>query len=182
MLAAVESSELLDEFRLMRLQGLEYDDSGQPVGRCPGSGEVAPVVNGEALAVRAWRDGVMGPSLAIPYEVIAPPSRHWLGEPNPKWSGPGGVVFVTMDSEVGDPLPGGLRAQMEFIVDVVTWNVVNLVGWTASRLPVYLDYRTLRFDRAQYEAQIAGLPSAPIHDWSAELPINKEWWAAVTGE
>ena len=87
-----------------------------------------------------------------------------------------------MDSEVGDPLPGGLRAFIALTEDVVTWRIVNLVGWQPDRLPVYQDYRAFHFDRAHYERQIAGLPSAPVYDWSAELPINQLWWAAVSGE
>ena len=178
----MQLSHPFDELELMRLHALEYDNSGRPLGRLPGAGAVAPLVNGAALAVNAWRDNVAAPPLAIPYEVVAPPSRHWLGQPDPQWSGPGGVFFITMDSEVGDPLPGGLRAFMAFNEDLVTWRIVNLVGWQSDRLPVYQDYRTFHFDRAQYERQIAGLPSAPIYDWSAELPINKLWWAAVSGE
>lgn len=147
-----------------------------------GPGDVATLVNGEGLAANAWRDGVLSPGLAIPYEVVAPPSRHWLGEPDPAWSGPGGVVFITMDSEVGDPLPGGLRAVMEFTDDVATWRVVNVVAWKAGQPHLYRAYRTFHFERARYEAQIAGLPAAPIHDWTAELPINKQWWAAVLAE
>ena len=127
-------------------------------------------MNGTALAVNAWRDGVVGPGLAIPYEVVAPPSRHWLGQPDPAWSGRGGVVFITMDREVGDPLPGGLRALMAFTGNLVTWRLVNPVGWNAHRQLVHRDYRTFHFDRARYEAQIAGLPSAPVHDWSANSP------------
>ena len=175
----MESPQPFDDFELIRLQGLQYDDSGRPLRRCPGPGAVATLVNGEALAANAWREGLVGPGLAIPYEVVAPPSQHWLGEPDSSWCGPGGVVFVTMDSEVGDPLPGGLRAFMEFTDDVVTWNVVNLVGWETGRSPVYRPYRAFHFERIRYEAQIAGLPSAPIHDWTPDLPINKQWWAAV---
>ena len=171
-----------DELELMRLQALEYDDDGRPLGRAPGPGLVAPIVNGMPLAVTAWRDGVVGPGLAIPYEVVAPPSRHWLGEPDAAWSGPGGVVFLTMHSEVGDPLPGGLRAFVAFTGDSVTWRLVNLDGWQADGRPLYREYRSFRFDRPRYETQIAGLPSAPIHDWTAELPINKQWWAAVFRE
>ncbi len=52
----------------------------------------------------------------------------------------------------------------------------------AGRPPVSRAYRTFHFERASYEAQIAGLPSAPIHDWTAELPINKQWCAARAGE
>lgn len=171
-----------DELELMRLQVLKYDDSGRAIGRSLGPGDVAPLVNGVALAVSAWRDGVVGPGLTIPYEVVAPPFRHWLGQPDPAWSGRGGVVFITMDGAVGDPLPDGLRAFMTFTGDLVTWRLVNIVGWEADRQPVYRDYRTFRFDRARYEAQIAGLPSAPVQDWTAELNINKQWWDAVCGE
>jgi hypothetical protein len=166
----------------MRLQVLEYDDDNRPIGRCPGPGRVAPLVNGTALAVVAWRDGLVGPSLAIPYEVVAPPSGHWLGGPDPAWSGPGGVVLLTMDSEVNDPLPGGLRAFMTFTEDLVTWRLVNRRGSQPDGQPVYREYRTFHFYRSRYEARIAGLPSYEVYDWTAELPINKQWWAAVLGE
>jgi hypothetical protein len=124
-----------DELELLRLQPLEYDDSGRTIGRWPGLGDVAPLVEGTALAVSAWRDGIVGPGLTIPYEVIAPPSLHWLGGPDPQWSGPGGVVFITMDGSVGDPLPGGLRALMAFTEDVVTWRIVDLVAGKATGSP-----------------------------------------------
>lgn len=178
----MEVTHPFDQLELLRLQPFEYDDSGGTIGRWPGPGDVAPLVNGAALAVSAWRDGMVGPGLTIPYEVVAPPSLHWLGQPDPLWSGPGGVVFITMDGSVGDPLPGGLRAFMAFTEDVVTWRIVDLVGWEGDRQPIYRDYRTFRFDRGKYEAQIAGLPSAPVQDWTAELPINKQWWAAVEGD
>ena len=175
-------SEPLDELELMRLQVLEYDDDGRPIRRCPGPGFVAPIVNGMALAVNGWRDGVVGAGLAIPYEAVAPPSQHWLGQPDPAWSGPGGVVFLTMDSEVGHPLPGGLRAFLTFTGDLVTWRLVNIVGWQADHQPLYREYLTYRFDRPPYETLIAELPSSPVYDWTAELLINKQWWAAVLGE
>jgi hypothetical protein len=91
-------------------------------------------------------------------------------------------MFLTMDSQVGDPLPGGVRAFMAFTGDSVTWRLVNLGGRQEDGRPVYREYRSFRFERPRYETQIAGLPSAPIHDWSAELLINKQWWAAVFGE
>lgn len=70
---------------------------------------------------------------------------------------------------------------MTFTGDLVTWRLVNVVRWQADRQPLYHEYVTYRFDRPRYETQIAGLPSAHVYDWTAELAINKQWWAAVLG-
>ena len=141
---------------------------------------VAPIVDGVALGVLAWRENVQTPSLGIPYAVVAPPSRHWSGEPVEEWTGKGGVVFLTMDCEVVDPLPGGLRAFMDFGVEDVTWRVVSLIGWNEGQ-PVYREFRTFIFQRGEYESVIAGIPSLPAHPWDEHLLINKQWWDAVSG-
>jgi len=174
---SVEGYNVLE---LMRLRSMPTDDQAPPMPTSLGNEYVAPLVDGDPLAVLAWRDGVSSPSLAIPYDIVAPPSRHWLGEPLREWSGEGGVIFLTMDSEVADPLPGGLRAFIDFDTETVTWRVVSLMSGRAHG-PRYKDYKTFRFHKPEYESVIARLPSQSVYGWEAHLSINQQWWDAVLG-
>lgn len=169
----------MNQLELIRLRSEPRitDASGLVIESFEGCDYVAAVVDGESVAVRALRDGVGMPSLAIPLEVVMPPSRHWLGEPVAAWSYSNGAVCLAMDSEVDDPLPNGLRAIIEVGAHEVTWRMLRAVPLADGELS-YGDYRVLRFDRARYEAELEGLGDVVPLPWNAELRMNREWWAA----
>jgi hypothetical protein len=80
-------------------------------------------------------------SAGLPYDVVAPPSRHWLGEPMPGYSGSEGVAVL--DAGCGLWECCGPGASIEFADTTVTWRIRGLDAF--------------HFERAQYEREIAGL-------------------------
>ena len=90
----------------------------------------------------------------IPTHAVAPPSRHWLGEPLP-WLSEGASVGV-LEGGCGAWQCCGVSAHIEISDSTVTWKVDGLDPFT--------------FDRIEYERALAGVllqtPRAP--DWDDE--------------
>ena len=90
----------------------------------------------------------------IPTRLVAPPSRHWLGEPTPGISD--GADVAVLEGGCGIWECCGVRASIDIGETVVRWNVHGLGTFT--------------FDRTEYEQVIASVldqtPRAP--DWDEE--------------
>lgn len=153
-------------------------EHGYLIPSWPGHDYVAPLVDGESVGGMCCRHGGATPSLAIPYELVAPPSRHWLGEPDPRWVSEDGAVFLTMDSQVEDPLPDGIRAVITLTDKQVTWDIASNPVWTDNSRTC-ANQRTFHFQRSQYESELAKLTDAAPVAWDAQLRLTRDWWGAV---
>lgn len=101
-----------------------------------------PVIDGMPLFT--YIDGDLVPGLA--FDDVAPPSRHWLGEPYD-------VVFeraAVLDGTCGVAGCCGVSARIDTGIDSVTWSDFS-VGPNSA-----LDLGPFVFDRAAYEATLAG--------------------------
>jgi hypothetical protein len=98
----------------------------------------------------------------IPYPIVAPPSRHWLGEPREGWVGDRGIVVV--DGSCGVWECCGVTAHIEFTDDEAYW-AVDRSGTDWDRLWRWRRLAWLRFDRPEYEAAISSLDGMEAQPW-----------------
>jgi hypothetical protein len=129
---------LMNDFQLIRYRA-EYKKGGVVDG-------VEPVIDGRELSdVLEDRPDDGSSWFWMPYDVVAPPSRHWLGHPAPGFSK--GDQVAILDGGCGVWECCGSGARITFEPGSVTWEVPGL--------------ETLQFDRSQYEAEIARLADMP---------------------
>lgn len=83
----------------------------------------------------------------MPYEVVAGPSRHWLGDPAPGFLN--GRLVAVLDGSCRVWQCCGLGAEITFESETVVWAIPGL--------------ETLVFDRLQYETEIDRLPTMDEH-------------------
>jgi hypothetical protein len=91
----------------------------------------------------------------VPLRVVAPPSKHWLGEPHPDWSGERGAAVI--DGSCGAWECCGVTARIKLLETEVMWAIDH----STHALHGMWEWRReswLRFDRTQYESAIANLP------------------------
>lgn len=91
-------------------------------------------------------DGVPGLSPGL----VAPPSRHWLGRPDPGWTEAGRAVV--MDCGCGEWECGGVLARIEVDRDVVRWS-----DFRGPRDGAPIAVGPFTFAREQYEAALSRL-------------------------
>lgn len=83
----------------------------------------------------------------LPLTLIRLPSRHWLGEPHPRYSFEGGEVAV-LTCSCGDFGCGGVTAEIEFTAHAVNWR--NFREANGDPIPT----TGYRFIRQHYEDAI----------------------------
>jgi hypothetical protein len=129
----------VNEFRLIRYRA-EYKNGSVVDG-------VEPVIDGRELSDLLEDRPDDGSSWSwMPYEVVAPPSRHWLGHPERGFGDARGLTAV---------LDGGCRvweccgpgARIKFQRNRVIWDIPGPGPF--------------EFDRHQYEAEISRLADMP---------------------
>lgn len=94
-------------------------------------------------------DGVPG----LSPDLLTPPSLHWLGNPDPRWSESGRAVVL--DCGCGQWECGGVLARIEVRPDVITWS-----DFRGPRDGDPIPVGPFVFDREQYEAALASLASS----------------------
>jgi hypothetical protein len=92
-------------------------------------------------------DADSGDAPGLNPELVATPSRHWLGSPNPRWSESG--LAVVLNCECGEWECGGVLARIEVGPDTVTWSEFREPGG-GNRLAL----GPFTFSREQYEAAL----------------------------
>jgi len=92
--------------------------------------------------------------------LVAPPSRHWLGEIAHGVDG----RAVVLDGTCGSAGCCGVFARITVGDDVVVWS--DFVARGAPELPDRLHFG---FDRSAYETAIAGLLDLQPVDWTIDL-------------
>jgi hypothetical protein len=88
---------------------------------------------------KSWATG-------MPYDVVAPPSGHWTGQPASGYSGAEGIAVLDAGCGVWECCGPG--AHIEFGADTVTWRIRGLDAF--------------QFDRTQYEREIAALTNPTV--------------------
>ena len=94
-----------------------------------------------------WEEGD-APGVRV--ELVAAPSRHWIGEPDPNYSE--GSLVVVFDCGCGEWECGGYLARIDVGANDVTWS--NFCGPRGGRV---LPVGPFRFARDQYEEALAAL-------------------------
>jgi hypothetical protein len=89
--------------------------------------------------------------LGVPPSLVAPPSRHWLGDPEVGWSVDGRALIF--DCECGHWPCGGTTAKISVTADLVEWS--HFSGPTADSDP--LSIGPFFFDRDDYEQALGQL-------------------------
>lgn len=110
-----------------------------------------PVIDGVPLYQRL-EDRYPG----VKQELVAPPSRHWLGEP--KYEEDGRAVIL--DGSCGVAGCCGVMAHITLARRFVVWS-----DFFARGHPPLPDGLHFEFDRTDYEAAIAELPAIEAVDW-----------------
>jgi hypothetical protein len=127
-------------------------DEPDPLGGAPADALV-PVVDGVRLCDLLGGDRHPG----VHYAEVAPPSRHWLGEPADLVDG----RVVLLDGSCGIAECCGIVAHIDLGPDHVRWH--GLFARGGDPVPPGLSFT---FDRAQYEAAIAGVGSIEPQPWA----------------
>jgi hypothetical protein len=115
---------------------------------------VVAVVDGKELDRLVLEAGANNVAPGVPYHLVAPPSRHWLGEPNPDYEDERGRAVV-IDTSCGAWECCGHLALIEISADEVTWRLDGL--------------EPFRFDRTAYEAALEALAQRQA------VPVPAEW-------
>ncbi len=99
----------------------------------------------------------------VPVGLVAPPSRHWLGEPDRSYVGDDDhdLQFpVVLDGSCGIPECCGVMARIKISDATVTWSEIS--GRGRSAIPNGL---TFTFERKQYEREIAHILEVVPTPW-----------------
>lgn len=89
----------------------------------------------------------------LPLRDVAPPSTHWLGNPDPDYLEDDRAAVLTCACGIFGC--GGVTARITFHDAIVTWG-----DFTEANYGDAIPLRTFRFDRALYEGELNRLESA----------------------
>lgn len=157
MAASVEAARHVHVFFLAR-----YRIRSQPEGHdFYGAVDVAvPVIDGTPLFL-GMRDRYPG----VAVDLIAPPSRHWLGEVQ---YGEGNRAVI-LDGICGAAGCCGVFARISLHEGLVVWS-----DFFARGLPELPQGLRFEFDRDTYERAIQGVADLQPVDWSIDLDDDEE--------
>jgi len=121
-----------------------------------------PVIDGDPLA-EMLTDRYPGVALSL----VVPPSRQWLGAPTRAEQG----RAVILDGSCGYAGCCGVMAHIEVGPGTVVWS--DFIARGSPRIPTGLRFE---FDRAEYEASLAGLGTQQPLEWT-----DRKDWKGRTG-
>jgi len=113
-----------------------------------------PVIDGRPFA-EMLSDRYPGVTLSL----VVPPSRHWLGAPTRVEQG----RAVILDGSCGYAGCCGVMAHIEVGPGTVVWS--DFIAGGSPRIPSGLRFE---FNRAEYEAALAGLGTQPALEWDRD--------------